>query len=79
MSIAAGTLSNHGIRIAPRIVLAVNTSQQGWIVLPALGQSAQAFNQRQQIVLLINWQSKTNHSGNGPALEIPAQIFPHGI
>jgi hypothetical protein len=25
-------------------VLAVNTSQQGWIVLPALGQSTQALN-----------------------------------
>ncbi len=44
MSIAAGTLSNHGIQIAPRIVLAVNTSQQGWIVLPTLGQSMQVFN-----------------------------------
>ena len=44
MSVAAGTLSNHGTRIAPRIVLAVNTSQQGWIVLPALGQSVQALN-----------------------------------
>ena len=44
MSIAAGTLSNHGVRVAPRIVLAVNTSQQGWIVLPALGQSTQALN-----------------------------------
>lgn len=44
MSIAAGTLSNHGTRIAPRIVLAVNTSQQGWIVLPTLGQSAPALN-----------------------------------
>ncbi len=44
MSIAAGTLSNHGIRVAPRIVLAVNTSQQGWIVLPALDKAAQALS-----------------------------------
>jgi cell division protein FtsI/penicillin-binding protein 2 len=44
MSIAAGILSNHGVRVAPRIVLAVNTAQQGWIVLPALGQSTQALN-----------------------------------
>ncbi|HUI89263.1 MAG TPA: FtsW/RodA/SpoVE family cell cycle protein [Anaerolineales bacterium] len=42
MSMAGGTLSNHGMRIAPRIVLAVNT-QQGWVVLPALGQSADVF------------------------------------
>ena len=44
MSIAAGTLSNYGIRTAPRIVLAVKTPQQGWIVLPALDQSIQVFN-----------------------------------
>jgi len=44
MSIAAGTLSNHGFRIAPRIVLAVSTPQQGWIILPALDQSTEAFN-----------------------------------
>ena len=44
MSIAAGILSNHGVRIAPRIVLAVNSSQQGWIVLPALGRSTEALN-----------------------------------
>jgi len=41
MSIAAGVLSNHGMRIAPRIALAVKTSQQGWVVLPAPGQPAQ--------------------------------------
>ncbi|MGA7193105.1 MAG: FtsW/RodA/SpoVE family cell cycle protein [Anaerolineales bacterium] len=44
MSMAAGILSNHGIRIAPRIVLAVDTSQEGWIVLPALGQSTEVFS-----------------------------------
>ncbi len=44
MSLAAGTLSNHGIRISSRIVLAVNTSQQGWVILPAIGQSVQVFN-----------------------------------
>ncbi|HUH97687.1 MAG TPA: FtsW/RodA/SpoVE family cell cycle protein [Anaerolineales bacterium] len=43
MSIAAGTLSNHGVRIAPRIVMAVRTPQQGWVVLPALDQGAEVF------------------------------------
>ena len=38
MGLAAAALSNHGIRPAPRIALAVNTPQQGWIVLPALGE-----------------------------------------
>jgi membrane peptidoglycan carboxypeptidase len=44
MSIAASILSNHGVRVAPRIVLAVDTAQQGWIVLPALDQSTEALN-----------------------------------
>jgi len=44
MSLAAGAISNHGIRIASRIVLAVNTSQQGWVILPALGQAVQVFD-----------------------------------
>lgn len=38
MALAASTLSNHGIRPAPRIALAVETPQQGWIILPALSQ-----------------------------------------
>jgi hypothetical protein len=36
MALAAATLSNHGTRPAPRIALAINTPQQGWVVLPAL-------------------------------------------
>ncbi len=44
MIVAEGTLSAHGLRTAPRIVLAVNTSQQGWVILPALGQSIQALD-----------------------------------
>lgn len=38
MVMAVATLSNHGIRPAPRIALAVNTPQEGWVILPALGQ-----------------------------------------
>jgi cell division protein FtsW (lipid II flippase) len=37
MAVAAAALSNGGIRPAPRIALAVDTPQQGWVVLPALG------------------------------------------
>ncbi len=47
MAVAAGTLSNHGIRVGPRIALAVDTSQQGWVILPALGQSTEALNAQQ--------------------------------
>ena len=40
--IAISALSNNGIEAAPRITNAVNTIQQGWIVLPALGQPIEA-------------------------------------
>jgi cell division protein FtsW (lipid II flippase) len=43
MAVALATLSNNGIRPAPRIALAVNTPQQGWIVLPALGVTNEIF------------------------------------
>ena len=39
MAVAAAALSNGGIRPVPRIAMAVDTPQQGWVVLPALGHS----------------------------------------
>jgi len=42
MAVAASTLSNHGTRPAARIALAVNTPQQGWVVLPALNEPFEA-------------------------------------
>jgi membrane peptidoglycan carboxypeptidase len=44
MALAAATLSNTGVRPAPRIALAVNTPQEGWVVLPALGEEFAAFS-----------------------------------
>lgn len=35
-ALAAAALTNHGIIPAPRIATAVNTFEQGWVVLPAL-------------------------------------------
>lgn len=40
--LAAAALGNHGTIPAPRIALAVNTPQQGWVILPALDQPRQA-------------------------------------
>lgn len=37
MALAGAVLSNDGTRPAPRIALAVDTPQQGWVILPALG------------------------------------------
>lgn len=42
ISLIASALSNKGIIPAPRIATAVNTLEQGWVVLPALSQPAQA-------------------------------------
>ncbi len=38
MSVAAAALSYKGIAPSPRIATAVNTPEQGWVVLPALSQ-----------------------------------------
>jgi cell division protein FtsW (lipid II flippase) len=43
MVLAAATLSNDGIRPAPRLAMAVNTPTQGWVVLPALSQPVIVF------------------------------------
>ncbi|MDI6770732.1 MAG: FtsW/RodA/SpoVE family cell cycle protein, partial [Anaerolineales bacterium] len=42
MALAAATLSNKGILPVPRLAMAVNTPQQGWVILPALGAPMQA-------------------------------------
>jgi cell division protein FtsW (lipid II flippase) len=39
--LAASALSNHGVIPAPRISMAVNTPEQGWVVLPAEGQPSE--------------------------------------
>ena len=43
MALIAASLSNDGTAPAPRIALAVNTSQSGWVILPALGQPSEIF------------------------------------
>ncbi|MEJ2263745.1 MAG: FtsW/RodA/SpoVE family cell cycle protein [Anaerolineales bacterium] len=45
MALAAGTISTGGIRPAPRLASAVNTPKAGWVVLPALGEPAQVFQE----------------------------------
>lgn len=43
MAIAAATLSNGGLRPAPRLVVSVNTPQAGWVMLPVDPQPDQVF------------------------------------
>ncbi|MGD8403349.1 MAG: FtsW/RodA/SpoVE family cell cycle protein [Anaerolineales bacterium] len=42
IALATAAMSNNGIRPAPRVALAVNTPQQGWVILPALGKPTEA-------------------------------------
>jgi cell division protein FtsW (lipid II flippase) len=41
MGLAAAGLSGNGVIPAPRLALAANTPQEGWVILPALGTSKQ--------------------------------------
>jgi cell division protein FtsW (lipid II flippase) len=42
MALATAAISNNGIRPPARIALAANTPQQGWVILPALGDTVEA-------------------------------------
>lgn len=43
LTLAAAALSYQGIVPTPRIATAVNTPEQGWVVLPAIGQTREVF------------------------------------
>jgi hypothetical protein len=42
MALATAAISNNGIRPPARVALAVNTPQQGWVILPALDEPVEA-------------------------------------
>jgi len=44
MALAAASLSNGGMRPAPRLVVSVNTPQSGWVMLPVTSQPQQVFS-----------------------------------
>jgi cell division protein FtsW (lipid II flippase) len=73
MAAAAATLSNNGNRPAPRIALAVDTPQQGWIVLPALGQTNEAFSSQTANNLALQLAAKTHTywewTGSAPSVQ----------
>jgi membrane peptidoglycan carboxypeptidase len=45
VALAAAAISNNGIRPAPRLVMAVKTPIQGWVVFPPLSKTVQVFSQ----------------------------------
>lgn len=42
--LAISALSNHGVAPAPRLAMAVNTPEQGWVALPAQGSANEIFS-----------------------------------
>jgi cell division protein FtsW (lipid II flippase) len=76
LAVAAASLSNGGIRPAPRIVLAVNTPRQGWIVLPALGEAQTVISRQAAEETALHhgidkqaiWQWRTTASTSGRTL-----------
>jgi hypothetical protein len=49
MAVAAATISNSGERPAPKVAIAVNTPQQGWVVLPSQPGSGQSLTAEQAL------------------------------
>ncbi|WKZ34303.1 MAG: FtsW/RodA/SpoVE family cell cycle protein [Anaerolineales bacterium] len=69
MSLAAAVLSYKGIAPAPRMATAVNTPEQGWVVLPALGEAvevmpAEAANEA-ALSFIKQGKAYWSHSGQG--------------
>ncbi len=78
-ALAAAALSNHGRVPAPRIAMAVNTPNAGWVVLPALGTpfealQAQAADETAQ-ALQVNGQNYWAHTGIAESKESPITWF----
>ena len=53
----AAALSNEGIAPAPRLAMAVNTPQSGWVILPALGEEMILFSSAESAQLVSAFSS----------------------
>jgi membrane peptidoglycan carboxypeptidase len=79
VALAASTLSNHGTAPAPRIVVAVNTPEQGWVVFPAMGtpfdalQPSQANSSAES--LIVNGKNYWARVGSAKGDESPVTWF----
>jgi cell division protein FtsW (lipid II flippase) len=70
MVLAAATLSNQGVRPAPRLAMAIDTPTQSWVILPTLSNPVTAFSSTQAAeaaqALIVNdhpfWQWSTQVS-----------------
>jgi cell division protein FtsW (lipid II flippase) len=79
VTLAFAALSNHGVIPAPRIATAVNTPQEGWVVLPALGtpktalQASVADESVQS--LMVKGENYWAHIGRAEGSESPVTWF----
>lgn len=79
VALASAALSNHGTVPVPRIATAVNTQEEGWIVLPALGTSFTAVPEStaDEVAesLMVNGESYWAHVGRAEGAESPITWF----
>ncbi|HLO27789.1 MAG TPA: FtsW/RodA/SpoVE family cell cycle protein [Anaerolineales bacterium] len=79
VALASAALSNHGLIPAPRLATAVNTPNDGWVVLPALGTPieaipASAADETAQSMIM-DGQSFWAHMGQAESHESPVTWF----
>ena len=79
VALASAALSNHGTVPAPRIATAVNTPEEGWIVLPALGTPFTAIPESSADdaaeSLMVDGESYWAHVGRAEGSESPVTWF----
>jgi cell division protein FtsI/penicillin-binding protein 2 len=79
VALAAAALSNHGTIPAPRIATAVNTPNDGWVVLPALGMPSEAIQasaaDETAQSLIVDGESYWAHVGQAQSDESPVTWF----
>ncbi len=82
VALAAAALSNHGVVPAPRIAAAVDTPQEGWVVLPTPGKSFEAVKPAQAdeaaLASIQEGESFWSHMGRATGKESPVTWFVGG-
>lgn len=78
-ALASAAISNHGTVPAPRIAMAINTPEQGWVVLPAMGASFEAMQPSQAdeaaLSLIASGKNYWSHLGSAQGDESPVTWF----
>jgi cell division protein FtsW (lipid II flippase) len=79
VALASAAFSNHGTIPAPRIATAINTPNDGWVVLPALGTPSEAIPasaaDETARALIVDGESYWAHVGQAKSDESPVTWF----